>query len=227
MFARSSAPLPIVFAAGSSGPVEARVICGFFGCDDRPFNPLLDALPRVLHVPGAEAGDSWLATLFVTAARESRHCEPGSENVLARVSELLFVEVVRRHLRKLPDAQTGWLAGLRDPIVGRALAAIHGAPADDWSVDSLARRAGASRSVLAERFTAVVGQPPMQYLTRWRMQLASRRLRDGGTIADAASAIGYDSESAFSRTFKKVVGQSPAAWRRDVSHRPAPATRSA
>jgi AraC-like DNA-binding protein len=217
MFARSSAPLPIVHAAGGGGPDEARVICGFFGCDERPFNPLLDALPRVVHVPAAEVGDGLIATLYLTAARESRQREPGGENVLARVSELLFVEVVRRHLRTLPDAQTGWLAGLRDPMVGRALAAVHGAPADAWTVDSLARDAGASRSVLAERFTALVGQPPMQYLTRWRMQLASRRLRDGATIAEAASGIGYDSEAAFSRTFKKVVGQSPGAWRRATS----------
>src|SRR5262245_59416916 len=150
MFVRSSAPLPIVYAAGGGGLDGARVICGFFGCDDRPFNPLLDALPRVLHVPAAAVGDGWIATLFLTAARESQHHEPGGENVLARVSELLFVEVVRRHLRMLPDAQTGWLAGLRDPIVGRALAAIHSAPADEWSVDSLARRGGASRSVLGE-----------------------------------------------------------------------------
>jgi AraC-like DNA-binding protein len=214
MFVRSSAPLPIVHAAGGGGPDEARVICGFFGCDDRPFNPLLEALPRVLHVPAAAVGDGLIATLFLTAARESRNREPGGENVLARLSELLFVEIVRRHLRTLPEAETGWLAGLRDPIVGQALAAVHSAPAEMWSVDSLARRAGTSRSVLAERFTNILGQPPMQYLTRWRMQLASRRLRDGATIAEAASASGYESEAAFSRAFKKAVGLSPGAWRR-------------
>jgi AraC-like DNA-binding protein len=214
MFVRSSAPLPIVHAAGGGGPDGARVICGFLGCDERPFNPLLEALPRVLHVPAAVAQDGLISTLFLTAARESGRLEPGGENVLARVSELLFVEVVRRHLRLLSDAETGWFAGLRDPLVGRALAAIHSPPAEAWSVESLARRAGSSRSVLAERFTAIVGQSPMQYLTRWRMQLASRRLRDGATIAEAASGSGYDSEAAFSRALKKVVGESPGAWRR-------------
>lgn len=221
MYARSSAPLPIIHAAGGGGPDGARVICGFLGCDDRPFNPLLEALPRVLHMSAADVGGSWLETLFHTAARESRQREPGGENVLARVSELLFVEVVRRYVRALPEAQSGWLAGLRDPVVGRVLAAIHGAPADAWSVDSLARLAGASRSVLAERFAALVGQPPMTYLTRWRMQVASRRLRDGGSVSEAAAGSGYASEAAFSRTFKRVVGQSPAEWRRDASRRPA------
>ena len=125
----------------------------------------------------------------------------------------MFVETVRRYLDALPASQTGWLVGLRDPIVGQALAALHGAPAEPWTVDRLARAAGLSRSVLADRFTALVGQPPMQYLAMWRMQLASRLLLDGAQVAAAASAVGYESEAAFSRAFKKLVGESPGTWR--------------
>ena len=113
--------------------------------------------------------------------------------------------------------QTGWLAGLRDPVVGKALAAFHGDPARPWTVDALARHAGASRSVLAERFTTLVGQPPMHYVTMWRMQLASRALKDGAAVAEVAAAVGYDSEAAFSRAFKKAVGKSPGGWRREAA----------
>ncbi|MGE0461781.1 MAG: AraC family transcriptional regulator [Vicinamibacterales bacterium] len=215
-YARGSTPLPLFYELGGGGPDGARVICGFLGCDERPFNPLLDALPRMLHVPAtiAEGTDGWIGRLLLTAVREARQARPGSENVLARMSELMFVETVRRYLETLPAGQSGWLAGLRDPLVGQALAALHGAPAEAWTVDSLARRVGASRSVLAERFAALVGHPPIQYLTMWRMQVASRRLLDGGTVAEAAADVGYDSEPAFSRAFKKVLGQAPGTWRR-------------
>jgi AraC-like DNA-binding protein len=125
----------------------------------------------------------------------------------------MFVEAVRRYLATLPVAGTGWLAGLRDPIVGRALAAIHGDARDAWTVERLAREAGSSRSVFAERFAEMTGQPPMQYLALWRMQLAARQLVDGEPVAAVADAVGYESEAAFSRAFKKIVGQSPAAWR--------------
>ncbi|MEZ5421049.1 MAG: AraC family transcriptional regulator [Vicinamibacterales bacterium] len=216
MYARRSTPLPLFYEVGGGDTSEARVISGFFGCDERPFNPLLDALPRMLHVPAHAGGDGWTNTLLMTAVRESRSGRPGAENVLARLSELMFVETIRRHLEGLPE-QAGWLAGLRDAIVGKALAAFHGGPAEPWTVDALARQAGASRSVLAERFTALVGQPPMQYVTMWRMQLASRRLRDGASVADVAAAVGYDSEAAFSRAFKKAVGQAPATWRRTAA----------
>jgi len=215
-YARGSTPLPLFYEIGGGGPEEARLICGFLGCDERPFNPLLDALPRMLHVPAAiaEGADGWIGRLLLTAVREARHARPGSENVLARMSELMFVETIRRYLETLPADQTGWLAGLRDPLVGQALAALHGAPAEAWTVDGLARRVGTSRSVLAERFAALVGQPPIQYLTMWRMQVASRRLLDGGTVAEAAAEVGYDSEPAFSRAFKKVLGHAPGTWRR-------------
>jgi AraC-like DNA-binding protein len=145
---------------------------------------------------------------------ESGRARPGAENVLARLSELMFVEAVRRYLETLPPTETGWLAGLRDPVVGQALAELHGQPRERWTVEGLARVVGVSRSVLAERFTALLGQPPMQYLALWRMQLASRRLIEGATVAEVATAVGYESEAAFSRAFKRFVGISPGAARR-------------
>jgi AraC-like DNA-binding protein len=126
---------------------------------------------------------------------------------------------IRQYLESLPAADTGWLAGLRDPVVGQALAAMHAEPSADWTVEGLAREAGVSRSVFAERFTEMVGQPPMQYLALWRAQLASRLLADGGHVAEVAAAVGYDSEAAFSRAFKKLVGRAPAAWRREAARR--------
>ena len=126
----------------------------------------------------------------------------------------MFVETIRQYLETLPSAQTSWLAGLRDPVVGRALAALHHAPRQSWTVEGLARVVGVSRSVLAERFTLMVGQPPMQYLALWRMQLASRLLVEGGRMTAIANAVGYESEASFSRAFKKLVGQAPATWRR-------------
>jgi AraC family transcriptional regulator, alkane utilization regulator len=126
----------------------------------------------------------------------------------------MFVDVVRRYLEALPPGHSGWLAGLRDPYVGRALAALHRDPAQGWTIESLAQRVGLSRSALAERFTHFVGQPPMQYLANWRMQLAARQLR-GGTdqVAVIANRVGYESEAAFSRAFKKAAGAAPSTWR--------------
>lgn len=221
VFARSSTPLPIMYELGGAGPDRARVVCGFLGCDERPFNPLLSALPPVIHLPatGANTSAGWLGTLLDIAARESGSARAGAENVLARLSELIFVEAIRCHLETLPAAQTGWLAGLRDPVVGRALAALHGDPSQSWTVDGLARLVGLSRSVFAERFTEMVGEPPMQYLALWRMQLASRLLMAGGRVAEVAATVGYESEAAFSRAFKKQVGQAPATWRRESGSR--------
>jgi len=211
----SSAPLPLVYERGGAGPDRTHIVCSFLGLDERPYNPLLGALPRVIHLSASSApATSWLGPLMHVAVNESRGRRPGGENVLARLSELLFVEAIRRYLEALPAAEKGWLAGLRDPMVGQALAALHGEPTRAWTVEDLARIAGASRSVLAERFTAMVGQPPMQYLALWRMQLASRLLLDGHPVAAVASFVGYESEAAFSRAFKKLVGEAPAAWRK-------------
>lgn len=213
-FARPTTPLPIMYELGGGGPERARVVCGFLGCDERPYNPLLAALPRVIHLAASNVGGGWLGTLLNIAVKESGSARAGGENVLARLSELMFVEAIRRYLETLPAAHTGWLAGLRDPVVGQALAALHGDPKQPWTVERLARLVGLSRSVFAERFMEMVGEPPMQYLALWRMQLASRLLMEGGRVAEVAAAVGYESEAAFSRAFKKLVGESPATWRR-------------
>jgi len=205
--------LPFTLSMNSAG-VDAGVnlVCGFLGCDARPFNPLLAALPRVIHMSDRKNGP--LSAFVQFAVTESRERRIGGEGVLARLSELMFVEVVRRHLETLPPDRTGWLAGLRDPVVGRALAALHRSPERGWTIASLAREAGASRTVLAERFTHLVGQPVVRYLTRWRMQLAANNLVTcGDSIASIAERVGYGSEAAFSRAFKKVVGAPPSAWR--------------
>lgn len=207
--------MPTTIVEGGGGPCTTRLICGFLGCDVRPLNPVLSALPRVVHVRAAMRPGDRMHHLIEFALAELAERRAGSRSVLLRLAELMFVEVARRHIDTIPSAQTGWLAGLRDPVVGRALALLHGAPAQAWTLPALASRAGTSRSVLAERFVEVVGQPPMQYLAQWRMQLATRILVEPGVkILAVAEAIGYDSEAAFSRAFKKSMGVSPAEWRR-------------
>jgi len=199
------------------GPDRAVIVCGFLGLDARPFNPLLAALPRVLHLPGRALGpDTWVTTFLRTAVAESNAKRPGGEAVLARMSELLFVEVLRRYVDALPAEQTGWLAGMRDPFVGRALSLLHEKPADEWTLERLGRQVGLSRSSLHDRFVHFIGQPAMQYLASWRMQLAAAKLRDTeAKIADIAADVGYESEAAFSRAFKRIVGVAPSEWRRD------------
>ncbi|HVZ73098.1 MAG TPA: AraC family transcriptional regulator [Polyangia bacterium] len=210
--------LPIDVHLDGGGADRATVICGFLGLDAKPFNPLLAALPRVLVVRGAGPDDG-LRRLVALALAESTSRREGSDAALARLSELLFVEVVRRHLATLPHDTRGWLAGLRDEVVGRALGRLHERPAHDWTLEELARVCSASRSVLAERFTQLVGAPPMQYLARWRMQLAAPLLAGTSTaVAEIAERVGYGSEAAFSRAFQRELGTTPAAWRR--AHRP-------
>jgi transcriptional regulator GlxA family with amidase domain len=146
---------------------------------------------------------------------ESSQGRPGGEAVLERMSEMLFVEVLRRHADSLPPEQTGWLAAMRDPAVGRALALLHEKPAQAWTLEHLGEEAGLSRSSLHERFVHFIGQPPMQYLTQWRMQVAAGLLQDtSAKVVDVALQVGYESEAAFSRAFKRVVGVAPGAWRR-------------
>jgi AraC-like DNA-binding protein len=206
--------LPFSISYGGNGPISTKVVCGFLACDARPFNPLLDNLPPVIK---AKDGDDarWLGQFIRLATIESAEKRAGSEGVLAKLSELMFIEVVRRYLAELPPEQAGWLAGLRDPFVGKALSLLHARPRHAWTIETLAKDVGLSRSVLAERFADLVGMPPMQYLAQWRMQIAAGLLSAGNAnIATVAAEIGYASEAAFSRAFKKMVGVSPSDWRR-------------
>jgi AraC-like DNA-binding protein len=214
--ALAGAELPFVVAEGGGGPDRAKFVCGFLGCDARPFNPLLDTLPRLMHVQRpADALNDLLDRLIELALAEAPLRRVGGECIRLRLSELMFVEVVRRYLETLPADKTGWLAGLRDPGIGRVLALLHERPSHAWTLEELARQVGMSRSVLADRFTHLVGHPPMQYLTRWRIQVAARLLADGASkVATVGREVGYASEAAFSRTFKKIAGISPAAWRK-------------
>ena len=200
----------------ATGRPSAKLVCGFLACDARPFNPLLENLPPVIKVGDRSGRDTgWLGQFIRLATMESTDKRAGGESVLAKLSELMFIEVVRRYLETLPPEQSGWLAGLRDPFVGKALSLMHGSPAQNWTIEDLAKQVGVSRSVLAERFTELVGIPPMHYLAKWRMQIASGLLTGGSAnLATIAAEIGYASEAAFSRAFKKMVGMPPSAWRR-------------
>ncbi len=215
-------PMPIAYhhgvvEAGTPLPVEAAdtiAVCGFLGCDLRPFNPLIAALPRLLHLPAGQASD-WGRRVIEQAVVESGDPRPGGNAVLERLAEMMFVDAARRYLDSLPDDATGWLAGLRDRFVGRALALMHERPEHAWTVDELAREVGLSRSALHERFVQYLGDPPMHYLASWRIQVGSRLLRETGrTVAAVALDVGYESEAAFSRAFKRMVGAPPAAWRK-------------
>jgi AraC-like DNA-binding protein len=210
----SSAPAryPHTVLLGAQGPRSTSFVCGFLGCDRRPFNPLLAALPRRMHMRGMS--NSWLGGYTRQLTEESRLGRAGSDTVLTRLAELMFIEVLRRYLDELPPGQAGWLAGLRDEVVGRVLTLLHGRPGHPWTLADLAREAASSRSAVAKRFTLLVGQPPMQYLTQWRMQVAANLLaQSGAKVSTIGAEVGYDSEAAFSRAFKKATGLAPGAWR--------------
>jgi AraC family transcriptional regulator, alkane utilization regulator len=200
---------------GGGGAVT-RIVCGYLACDRSVCRPLLQALPRVLRIPVGEGPASALVReLFRVGVRESLALRPGAESMLAKVSELMFVEALRRYVEDLPPGGKGWLAGIRDAQVGRALALLHGEPGRAWTVDELGREVALSRSALAERFTALVGEPPIQYLVRWRLALAAQSLRAGrDAIVRVAERSGYESEAAFNRAFKREFGIPPAAWRK-------------
>jgi len=208
--------LPFVVNFEADGPPSAKFVCGYLACDAWPFNPLLDNLPPIIKAGDKQGEDAgWLGQFIRVASTESAEKRAGSESVLAKLSELMFIEVIRRHLETLPPEQAGWLAGLRDPFVGKALSLMHAQPARNWTIEDLARDVGLSRSVLAERFADLVGMPPMLYLGNWRMQIACGLLSNrGANIATVAAEIGYGSEAAFSRAFKKIVGMPPSDWRR-------------
>jgi AraC-like DNA-binding protein len=219
--------------AGSAGEV-ARLVCGYLHCDQR-FNPLMGALPEVLVVSNSapqarlQAGGNgashngratvipageWLATTLRYTIDEAASAGPGNAMMLGRLAEILFVEVLRRYMRDLPQTQLGWLAGVKDPVVGQALHLLHAEPERDWTVEELARALAVSRSTLADSFTALIGDPPIRYLALWRMQLARQLLRQTTlSVGAVAERVGYSSEAAFNRAFKRHAGQPPALWR--------------
>jgi AraC-like DNA-binding protein len=206
----------VVVAHYGGDGAATRVVCGFIACDPHLCGPILSALPRLfrMSIAGSPSGE-WLQHSIRHSVAEASSLRAGADVILARLSEVLFVEALRCYVEALPPGQTGWLAGLRDPHVGKGLRLLHGRIDHPWTVDELAREVGCSRSVLAERFTHYVGQPPMQYLTKWRLARAASRLREGtARLARIAAEVGYESEAAFIRAFKREFGTPPAVWRR-------------
>lgn len=200
---------------GGGGAIT-RLVCGYLACDARLAAMLFAGLPALVrvNVRGSSAG-AWLEASVRYALAEARSPRAGGAGVLAKLAEVLFIEVLRLYMREQSAACTGWLAGVRDPVVGSALQALHKRPAHPWTVEELAHTAGTSRSVLAERFQLLVGSTPIQYLTQWRMVLASNLLaRSSASMTRIAEAVGYQTDTAFSRAFRREFGKPPAAWRR-------------
>jgi AraC-like DNA-binding protein len=204
------------------GGAETRMVCGYLGSDLQT-NPIVAALPPLLKLNVASTpGGEWIAQSFNFAAQQLADGVAGGATILSKLSELMFVEAVRRYIEGLPPEETGWLAGLRDPAIGKAMALMHTKPEHDWCAEELAQHVNLSRSAFAERFSCLIGQPPMKYLTNWRMQIAAHKLRENrSTISQIAFDVGYESEAAFTRAFRREMGAPPAAWRKQaapVSH---------
>jgi AraC-like DNA-binding protein len=242
--AGAPSPLTSIFSPGrrddtpqlsyGGGGRTSRFVCGYLNCDQR-FAPLVEGLPTMLVVRGRDdystidavdangirpmavpqGSGTWLGTTLKFTINEARASRPGNAAMLGRLTELMFVEILREYMQRLSADHGGWLAGLNDPHVGKALRVLHASPDRDWTVDDLAREVAVSRSVLAQRFTQLVGEVPMRYLAGWRMQLAKQMMRDGArNIQDVAARVGYDSEAAFNRAFKRATGSPPATWRK-------------
>lgn len=208
--------LPFVIDINSDGSAdECRIVCGYLACDTKPFNPLLGSLPRMVYGPVSATSWGWMSRLLDTAVHASSNRDAGQEAMLAKLAELMFLEALRAHIDDLTPETRNWVAGLRDPEIGATLRLIHGRFAEPWTLEELARESNMSRSTLADRFTAFVGIPPMTYLAQWRLQVAAQLLQNGShTVGQAASTVGYQSESAFNRAFKRLVGEAPGVWRR-------------
>jgi AraC-like DNA-binding protein len=197
------------------GGAPTRLVCGFLESAELLAAPLFRSLPPMLV---ERAGRDTVANLLTISTaeilRQVRDAAPGAPFVLGRLMELLFVEVLRRHAERLPPTAVGMFAAMRDPIVARAVWLLHQVPARRWTIEDLAAEVGASRTVLADRFNLYVGKPPIEYLTGWRIQLACDGLRASrAPLARIAESVGYESEAAFSRAFKREMGVSPGAWR--------------
>jgi AraC-like DNA-binding protein len=211
-----------VTRAGCGGEVT-KFVCGYIACDIQISRILLGALPPLLKINTREsASGRWIENSIQLSVEHATSSIPGAEAVLAKLSETLFVETLRQYITSLPQNETGWLAGIRDAEIGKALALLHRESAHPWTLTELAKTIGVSRTVLAERFRHYIGQPPMGYLTRWRLQLAARLLRtDSSSVGEVAVKVGYDSQAAFNRAFKRQFGVPPARYRKASREGPA------
>jgi AraC-like DNA-binding protein len=212
----ANGPLEGMFTVEHGGGGKSlRMVCGYLESAGLFFAPVFRTLPPL--VVESTSNDSVEAPLAATVREILRLVDaatPGTQAILGRLMELLLIETLRRHVSRLPAGENGWLGALNDPVVGRALQAIHADPGRPWTVELLAREVGASRTVLGDRFRALLGRPPIEYVTAWRIQLAAERLRLGGeSIARVAAAAGYESETSFSRAFRRLTGVSPGRWR--------------
>ena len=193
-----------------------RFVCGYFGCERRADRLFLAGLPPVIRINvRGDAAGGWLESSIRHLVTEAGSGRPGCAVLLSKMAEALFIETLRRYMEQLPPEHTGWLAGARDPIVGGVLVLLHRKPHHPWTLDEIAHEVGCSRSVVAERFTRILGEPPLRYLARWRMQLAARLLETTHKpVLQLASDVGYESEAAFNRAFKREFDLPPAQYRR-------------
>jgi AraC-like DNA-binding protein len=209
---------PLKVGAGGGGEVT-RFVCGYFGCERHAARLFLAGLPAciTMNVRGDGAGE-WLESSIRHLLNDTASTRPGRGVLLAKMAEAIFIETLRRYMEQLPPEQTGWLAGARDPVVGAVLALLHRKPCHRWTVAELASEAGASRTVVLERFDRFLGEPPLTYLARWRLQLAARKLQTTQeTVLNVAAEVGYESEAAFNRAFKREFGLPPARYRKNLT----------
>lgn len=209
------------------GGEPTRFVCGYMTCDPQLCRMLVSGLPRmiIVNIRNDESG-VWLENTIRFSVAQAPLAAPGLEAVLSKLSEALFAEIIRRYVASIPPTEQGWLAGARDAEVGRALALLHSRTAEAWTIGKLAEEVGTSRSVLAERFRFYLGEPPITYLTRWRLQMGARMLKSTNlSVAEVAGKVGYESEAAFNRAFKREFGEPPASFRRSSKAKTAAVTR--
>ncbi len=216
-----AAPCGGALELGGDGE-RTSLVSGRMAFEDPRNHPVLRVLPPLVLLRATDGNSvHWLENTLRFIACESRSGRPGAETVVNRLADVLFIQIVRGYLASTPTDARGWLRALTDPQIGASLGLIHQEPESDWTVASLAAKVGMSRSTFAGRFTELVGEPPLHYITRWRMQKAASLLREGrATLADIADRVGYESEAAFSKAFKRWIGSAPGAYRR--SARPTP-----
>jgi len=201
---------------GGGEGAETQLVCGSFRLERADAHPLLEFLPPLLHLrPAENAAAEWMEATLRFLARETREARPGTETIVSRLTDVLFVQVLRAWIETAPEGRGGWLGALRDRQIGAALAHLHRSPDRGWTNASLAEAVGMSRSRFAARFTALVGEPPLTYLSRWRLETAAGLLGDGALgLAEVAARVGYESEAAFSKAFRRRFGTPPGAYRR-------------